>query len=103
MSDGESQREGQPNEDRILGIEEPEEGEGEQSTEPRTTHVHWPPTNAIRERAESGEGQTLDGSAEYYTVQNHTPRQFQLAGGIGDREHGEDVKDLTLRKACAHG
>jgi hypothetical protein len=76
MPDGESQRDGQPNENRILGIEEPEEREGEQSAERRTPHVHRPPTYAIRERTENGEGQTLDGGADYHTIQDHAPRKF---------------------------
>jgi hypothetical protein len=76
MSDGESQREGQPNQGRTLGIEEPEEGEGEQSTERCTPHVHWSPTDAIRERAESRDAQTLDGGANYHAVQDHAPSEF---------------------------
>src|SRR5207248_577392 len=84
---------GQPDEDRLSGVEQPEEGKGEQSGERRPKEVDGTPTQSVGERAEQRYGDQLETAGEQHAGEDRGLRQPQRLRNVGEDEGTEDVEE----------
>ena len=102
MADVHSEHDGQPDQKRSAGVQEPEKGESEEERENRARQIDGAPADSIRKRAESRSREQADNGRDHHARQHRTSGQLQLAFAIAQDEDGEDIECPVLRKADPH-
>ena len=87
------QNDGRNEQARLLGVDQPEEREGHQTTQHCTAQIQRASTHAIGQRAKRRNEDDLDGGRDQDRIQHGLTRQFRDLGGVRQDENCEDVEE----------
>ena len=91
LAEAQRHRDGQRDDHRVARVEEGEQREREGDREQAGGDEQRPAAVAVRQPAEGRQGEELDHRRHKDPVQDDAARQPELAGHVGDREHGHDA------------